>query len=133
MYNKTRIYLDHSATTPAAPEVVEAMLPFFSKTFGNASSIHIFGQEAKVGLEEARGQVAALIGAEPAEIVFTSGGTESDNWAIKGAAYFFEGRKKHIVTSTVEHHAVLYACKYLEKRGFEVTYVPLDKYGMVAP
>ena len=133
IYNKNRIYLDHSATTPLDPQVVEAMMPFFTQTFGNASSIHSYGQEAKVALEEARRKVAGLIGAEPGETVFTSGGTEADNWAIKGAAYFFEGRKKHIVASAVEHHAVLYACKYLEKRGFEVTYVQVDKFGMVAP
>ncbi|NIR50978.1 cysteine desulfurase NifS [candidate division KSB1 bacterium] len=128
-----RIYLDHSATTPVDPQVVEAMLPYFTQTFGNASSIHSFGQDAKVAMEDARRHIADLIGAEPAEIVFTSGGTEADNWAIKGAAYFFENRKKHVVTSRVEHHAVLYACKYLEKRGFDVTYLPPDKYGMVAP
>lgn len=128
-----KIYLDHSATTPVAPEVVEAMLPFFTGNFGNASSIHAFGQDAKVALEDARRQVARLIGAEPAEVVFTSGGTEADNWAIKGAAYTFEGRKNHIITSAVEHHAVLYACKYLEQRGFEVTYLPVDEYGMVSP
>lgn len=133
MAKSTRIYLDHSATTPVDPAVVEAMLPYFTKTFGNASSIHSFGQDAKVALEDARRQLADLIGADPGELVFTSGGTEADNWAIKGAAYFFEGRKKHIVTSAVEHHAVLYTCKYLEKRGFEVTYVPVDEYGMVQP
>ncbi|MFQ5707569.1 MAG: cysteine desulfurase NifS [bacterium] len=131
--NKNLIYLDHCATTPVDPEVVVAMLPFFTDRFGNASSIHAFGQEAKVALEDARRQVAGLIGAEPAEIAFTSGGTEADNWAVKGTAYFYEGRKRHIVTSAVEHHAVLYTCKYLEKRGFEVTYVPVDPYGMVAP
>ncbi|MFQ5825087.1 MAG: cysteine desulfurase NifS [bacterium] len=132
-YNKNRIYFDHSATTPVEPEVVEAMKPFFNQTFGNASSIHTFGQEAKVSLEEARRQVAGLLGAEPAEIVFTSGGTEADNWAIKGTATLFEGRMKHIVTSTVEHHAVLYACKYLQKRGFELTYVSVDQNGIVSP
>ena len=103
-----RIYLDHSATTPTDPAVGEAMLPYFSGTFGNASSIHSFGQDAKVALEKARRRVAALIGAQPAEIVFTSGGTEADNWAIKGAALFFEGRKKHIITAKAEHHAVLH-------------------------
>lgn len=132
-FQNKRIYLDHSATTPVDPRVLEAMIPYFSQVFGNASSVHMFGQDAKVALEEARRQVAAVLGAEPAEIVFTSGGTESDNWAIKGAAYFFAGQKKHIVTSTVEHHAVLYTCKYLEKQGFEVTYVSVDKTGMVNP
>jgi len=128
-----KIYLDHSATTPVAPEVVEAMLSFFTQNFGNASSIHAFGQDAKVALEDARRQVAALIGAEPAEVVFTSGGTEADNWTIKGAAFAFEGRKNHIITSAVEHHAVLYTCKYLEQRGFDVTYLPVDEHGMVSP
>ncbi len=128
-----RIYFDHSATTPVAPAVVEAMQPFFSETFGNASSIHQFGQKAKVALEDARRQVAALIGAEPAEIVFTSCGTESDNWAIKGAAYFFEGKKRHLITSMAEHHAVLYTCNYLHQHGFDVTYLPVDKFGMVSP
>ena len=107
-------------------------MPFFSASFGNASSVHSFGQEAKVALEESRRQIAAVINAEPSEIVFTSGGTEADNLAIKGTAQFFSGRKNHIVTSAVEHHAVLYACKYLEKTGFEVTYVPVDKVGLAS-
>jgi cysteine desulfurase len=131
--NHHRIYLDHSATTPVDPQVVETMLPFFTQRFGNPSSAHWFGQQAKVALEDARRQVAALIGAEPGEIVFTSGGTEADNWAIKGAAYFFEGKKKHIITSLVEHHAVLHACHYLQKKGFDVTYLPVDQSGMVTP
>ena len=108
-------------------------MPCFSANFGNASSVHSFGQEAKVALEESRRQIAAVINAEPSEIVFTSGGTEADNLAVKGTAQFFSGRKNHIVTSAVEHHAVLYACKYLEKNGFEVTYVPVDKFGLVSP
>ncbi len=128
-----RIYFDHSATTPVAPEVVEAMLPFFTGTFGNASSIHSFGQKAKVALEDARRQVSSLLGAEPSEIVFTSCGTEADNWAIKGAAHFFEGKKKHLITSIVEHHAVLFTCNYLHQHGFDVTYLPVDKFGMVSP
>ncbi|MFQ5641710.1 MAG: cysteine desulfurase NifS [bacterium] len=132
-HKNNRIYLDHSATTPVAPEVVEAMLPYFMQHFGNASSIHAFGQDAKVALEEARREVAGLIAAEAGEIVFTSGGTEADNWAVKGAVYSFEGRKNHIVTSAIEHHAVLHACKYLEKKGCDVTYLPVDKFGMVAP
>ncbi|MFQ5675053.1 MAG: cysteine desulfurase NifS [bacterium] len=130
---KTAIYLDHSATTPVDPQVLEAMLPYFSSRFGNASSVHAFGQDAKVALEEARRQIAALLKAEPSEIVLTSGGTEADNWAIKGAAYFHKSEKKHIVTSAVEHHAVLYTCKYLEKSGFEVTYIPVDQFGKVEP
>ncbi len=131
--NHQRIYLDHSATTPVDPQVVEAMLPFFTERFGNPSSIHWFGQQAKVALEDARRQIAALIGAEPGEIVFTAGGTEADNWAIKGAAYFFEGKKKHIITALVEHHAVLHSCHRLQKKGFDVTYLPVDQYGRVAP
>ena len=133
MTTNKRIYLDHSATTPVAPEVIAAMLPFFDRAYGNASSIHAFGQEAKVALEDARRQVAKLLNAEPGEIVLTSGGTEANNWAIKGAASFFEGTKKHIITATAEHQAVLYPCKFLEKKGFEVTYVVVDQYGMVDP
>jgi len=131
--SKKRIYFDHSATTSVDPRVLEAMLPYFSVNFGNASSVHSFGQEAKVALEESRRQIAAVIDAEPSEIVFTSGGTEADNLAILGTAQFFSGRKNHIVTSAVEHHAVLYACKYLEKTGFDVSYVPVDKFGSVSP
>ncbi len=131
--SSNRIYLDHSATTPVAPEVLNAMLPYFSKHFGNASSIHTFGQDAKVALEQARGQISKCIHAQPAEIVFTSGGTESNNWALKGTALVFAGQKKHIITSKIEHHAVLYPCQYLEKRGFDVTYLPVDEVGMVSP
>ncbi|MCH8871910.1 cysteine desulfurase NifS [candidate division KSB1 bacterium] len=131
--NTKKIYFDHCATTPVHPEVLEAMMPCFSASFGNASSVHSFGQEAKVALEESRRQIAAVISAESSEIVFTSGGTEADNLAVKGTANFFSGQKKHIVTSAVEHHAVLYTCKYLEKNGFEVTYVPVDKFGLVSP
>lgn len=128
-----RIYLDHSATTPVEPEVVEAMLPFLAEHYGNASSIHSFGQEAKVALEDARRQIASLLSARPAEIVFTCGGTEANNWAIKGAAAFHQGRKNHIVTSAAEHHAVLFTCQYLQKQGVDVTYVPVDETGMVDP
>jgi len=128
-----RVYFDHSATTPVAPEVLEEMLPFFSRRFGNASSIHAFGREAKVALEEARERVAGLIGADPSEIVFTSGGTEADNWAIKHIAFVAEPKKRHVVTSQVEHHAVLHSCQFLEKVGFEVTYLKPDRYGRIAP
>lgn len=127
-----RIYLDHSATTPVDAEVLQAMLPYFREHFGNASSIHGFGQEAKVALEQARSDIARFLHAEPSEIVFTSGGTEADNWAIKGTALAFAGRKKHIITSKIEHHAVLYPCQYLQKHGFEVTYLPVDETGMVS-
>ena len=128
-----RIYFDHSATTPVDPEVVDAMLPYFGQVYGNASSIHSFGQEAKVALEEARRSVAAIIGAGPGEIVFTSGGTEGDNWAIKGTASYAGTGKNHIVTSTAEHQAVLSTCRFLQKKGFEVTYVPVDQSGRVSP
>jgi cysteine desulfurase len=126
-----RIYLDHNATAPMNPDVLEAMLPYFEENFGNASSVHRFGREANEAVAGARQQVADLIGAEPRNIVFTSGGTESDNLAIKGVAYANEKKGKHIITSQIEHHAVLNTCKFLEKRGFEVTYIKVDKSGKV--
>ncbi|MCK4965052.1 MAG: cysteine desulfurase NifS, partial [Dehalococcoidia bacterium] len=128
-----RIYLDYAATTPTHPEVVEAMLPYLSDIFGNPSSIHSFGQEAKAVVEESRDKIAALVGARSEEIVFTSGGTEADNFAIKGIAYANEGKGNHIITTTIEHHAVMETCKFLQKRGFEVTYLPVDSYGLVDP
>jgi len=128
-----RIYLDHAATTPTHAEVVEAMLPYLSNVFGNPSSIHSFGQEAKAVVEESRDKIAALVGARSEEIVFTSGGTEADNFAIKGIAYANEGKGDHIITTTIEHHAVMETCKFLQKRGFEVTYLPVDSYGLVDP
>jgi len=131
--SKRRIYLDYAATTPVHPEVVQAMLPYLTEQYGNPSSIHSFGQEARVAVEEAREKVASLIGARPDEIVFTGGGTEADNFALKGVAYALRGKGDHIVTSSVEHHAVLEVCKFLEKEGFKVTYLPVDRYGMVDP
>jgi len=128
-----RIYLDYAATTPTHPEVVKAMLPYFTDAFGNPSSIHSYGQEAKGAIEEARAKVADLIGARGEEIVFTSGGTEADNFAIKGVAYANEGKGNHIITSAIEHHAVIETCKFLEKRGFLVTHLPVDEYGLVDP
>jgi len=128
-----RIYLDYAATTPTHPEVVAAMLPYFTESFGNASSIHSYGQEAKQALEEARGKVASLIGASSEEIVFTSGGTEADNCAIKGVAYANEHRGNHIITSAIEHHAVIESAEFMETRGVEVTCLPADKYGLVDP
>jgi cysteine desulfurase len=128
-----RIYLDHNATTPVHPEVLEAMLPYYKDKFGNASSIHSFGREAKVALEESREKVAKFINASPQEIYFTCGGTESDNLAIKGTAFANRKKGKHIITSKIEHHAILESCKFLEKEGFEVTYLPVDKYGLVDP
>jgi cysteine desulfurase len=130
---KMKVYFDHSATTPVDPAVLEEMLPYFEVRFGNASSIHSFGREAKVALEEARERVAKVIGAEPSEIVFTSGGTEADNWAIKHLAFLPGQEKRHVVTSRVEHHAVLHACQFLEKLGFEVTYLKPDRYGRIEP
>jgi len=128
-----RIYLDHAATTPTRPEVVKSMLPFFTDAFGNPSSIHSYGQEAKGAVEEARTKVAELIGARSEEIVFTSGGTEADNFALKGVAYANEHKGNHIITTSIEHHAVLEVCKFLERRGFRITCLPVDKYGLVDP
>jgi len=126
-----RIYLDHNATAPINSDVLKTMLPYFDQKFGNASSVHSFGRETSEAIAKAREQVASLLGAEPANIVFTSGGTESDNFAVKGIAYANEKKGKHIITSQIEHHAVLNTCQFLEKRGFEVTYLKVDKYGKV--
>jgi cysteine desulfurase len=128
-----RIYLDHAATTPVHPEVAKAMLPYFTEAFGNPSSIYSYGQEARGAIEEARTKVAKLIGARRDEIIFTSGGTEANNFALKGAAYANESKGNHIITTAIEHHAVLEPCKFLEKRGFTITYLPVDKYGLVDP
>ncbi len=131
MENK-KIYMDYSATTPVKKEVLEAMLPYFTEHFGNASSHYSFGQEAKEGLEKARGQVASLINAQASEIYFTAGGSESDNWAIEGLALKLKEKGNHIITSKIEHHAILHTCEYLEKRhGFEVTYLDVDADGKV--
>ncbi|MEM2935016.1 MAG: cysteine desulfurase family protein, partial [Candidatus Thermoplasmatota archaeon] len=124
-----KIYLDHASTTPVDKEVIEEMLPFFNEKFGNASSLHSWGREAKKSIEEARERVAKLINAETDRIIFTGSGTESDNLAIKGIA--FSHGKGHIITSKIEHPAVLETCKYLEKKGFKVTYLPVDKYGLI--
>jgi cysteine desulfurase len=126
-----RIYLDHNATTPVHPDVIKAMLPFFEQHFGNASSIHSFGREASEAISNSREQVASLIGAEPDSIVFTSGGTESDNLAIKGIAYANEKKGKHIITSKIEHPAILGSCHAMEKAGFETTYINVDRFGKV--
>ncbi len=127
------IYLDYNATTPVAPEVAEVMRPFLEQYFGNPSSTHSYGTAAKKAVEKARAQVAALINCDPAEIVFTSGGTESNNYAIKGTAVARRKKGSHIITSGIEHPAVIEVCRYLEKQGFEVTYLPVDEYGMVNP
>ncbi len=126
-----RIYLDNAATTPVRSEVLEAMLPYFTQKFGNASTIYSYGREAKEALEESRKNVAQLIGANAEEIFFTSGGTESDNWALRGIASANVKKGKHIITSSVEHHAVLHTCQDLEKQGFKITYLPVDKDGLI--
>lgn len=128
-----RIYLDNAATTRVRPEVAEAVLPAMTETYGNASSVHSFGREAKKAMEKARAQVAAAIGAKKEEIYFTAGGSEADNWAIKGAAHALRKKGLHIITTAIEHHAVLHTCQALEKEGFEVTYLPVDEYGLVTP
>src|ERR1019366_2850269 len=132
-----RIYFDHNATTPVAPEVLAAMLPYFSEEYGNASSIHTFGQRGRGAVEQARESVAALLGARPAEIMFSSGGTESNNHAIFGVVFGFQGaasgERKHVITSAIEHSAVLDPCEALERRGVAVTVLPVDREGIVNP
>ena len=130
---KNRIYLDHAATTPVSKAVLEAMLPFFNESFGNASSVYGTGREARKAVETARRQVAAAIGAEPRDILFTGGGSESDNLAVKGTAFALKGKGKHIITTAVEHPAVLNTCRWLEKQGFEVTYLMPDAEGRISP
>jgi cysteine desulfurase len=128
-----KIYLDHAATTPADRRVVDAMAPYFTENFGNPSSAHSFSREAKDAVIRAREGISAFLGAETEEIVFTSGGTESDNMAIKGIAYARREKGNHIITSKIEHHAILESCRFLERQGFAVTYIPVDRYGMVDP
>ncbi|MDR7666877.1 cysteine desulfurase NifS [Methanosarcina sp. Z-7115] len=125
------IYMDNSATTPARKEVVEEMIPYLTENFGNPSSIYEIGKISKHAIDKARKKVADALSAEENEIYFTAGGTESDNWAIKGIAFANRNKGKHIITSSIEHHAVLHTCLWLEGQGFEVTYLPVDKYGMV--
>lgn len=125
------IYFDHAATTPVRSEVLEAMLPYFSQKFGNPSSIYSLGRESKKAIEEARDTISGIIGAQPREIFFTGSGTEADNWAVKGVAYANMQKGRHIITTAIEHHAVLHACQYLENDGFEVTYLPVDQDGLV--
>lgn len=126
-----RIYFDHNATTPLRPQVLEAMVPYLTGAVGNASSIHGFGREARDAVEAARDILARSLGCSSGEVYFTSGGTEADNWAIEGMACSRRQRRRRIVTSAVEHHAVLHTCRHLEQRGFEVIYVPVDEYGVV--
>lgn len=126
-----RVYLDYAATTPMHPDVVQTMIPYMSGMFGNPSSGHSFGQEARAAVEDARVQVALLLGCTNDEIVFTSGGTESDNLAVKGVAYANRDKGNHIITTSIEHPAVLEPCRFLQAQGFDVTYLPVDKYGLV--
>ena len=130
MERKT-VYMDHAATTPVHPSVLEAMLPYFSRSYGNPSGIYGIGQEARKAADEARATVSSILGCRPSEVIFTSGGTESDNAALKGTAFALKEEGNHIITSTIEHHAVLNTCQYLEKVGFEVTYLSVDQFGMV--
>lgn len=127
-----QIYLDHASTTPVHTEVLEVMLPYFTEEFGNPSSIYPLGQNASDAVAEARETLAALIGAKPQEIFFTSGGTESDNWALKGFMHANTSKGKHLITSAIEHHAVLHTCETLEHEGFEVTYLPVNEHGLVS-
>lgn len=126
-----RIYMDNAATTRVTEPVFEAMRPYFGEIYGNPMSVHSFGREARKGVEEARRQVAAALNAEPSEIYFTGCGTESDNWAIRGAAYANLRKGKHLITTQIEHHAVLHTCEQLEREGFNVTYLPVDEFGVV--
>lgn len=127
------IYLDNAATTKTAPEVVEAMLPYFSEQFGNPSAIYSLGSAAKKAVNRAKRTIAAAIGAKQEEIYFTAGGTEADNWALKAAAEAYASKGKHIITTKIEHHAVLHTCEYLERRGYEITYLDVDSGGLVDP
>jgi cysteine desulfurase len=127
------VYMDHAATTPVRREVLEAMLPFFSQSYGNPSGLYMLAQEARQAMDEAREKVAGVLGCRSSEVIFTSGGTESDNMAIKGAALALRETGNHIITTTIEHHAVLHACHFLETLGFQVTYLPVDRFGQVSP
>lgn len=127
-----KVYMDNAATTKLSPDVLNAMMPYLTDIYGNASSVHAFGREAREGVEHARNQVAAAINASPDEVFFTAGGTESDNMAIKGAAHKYANKGKHIITTAIEHHAVLHTCEALEKEGYEVTYLPVDEDGLIS-
>ena len=127
------VYMDHAATTFTKPQVLAEMLPYFTERFGNPSSIYSLARESRQAVEAARGKVAKALGARPEECHFTAGGSESDNWALKGVAFANRKKGNHIITSNIEHHAVLHPCQWLEKQGFEVTYLPVDQYGLVNP
>jgi cysteine desulfurase len=133
MREKRFVYMDHAATTFIKSEVAESMLPFLKEHFGNPSSLYSIGRESREAIETAREQLAKALGAKPEEIYFTSGGTESDNWAVKGTAFSRQKKGKHIITTSIEHHAVLYPCEYLETQGFDLTYLPVDRYGLIDP
>ena len=126
------IYLDNAATTQVYPEVLDAMLPYFTEYYGNPSAIYSFAGESKKAVDEARANVAALINARTEDIYFTGGGSESDNWALKATAEAYESKGKHIITSRIEHHAILHTCAYLEQKGYEVTYLDVDEDGKIS-
>ena len=127
------IYLDHNSTTPTDQRVIDAMLPYMRENWGNSSSLHLFGRKAQQGLDDSREKIASCLKCRPDEIYFTSGGTESDNWSVKGTAYAMRDKGKHIITSKIEHQAILESCQFLEREGFEVTYLPVNEYGIVNP
>lgn len=133
MANEKSVYMDHSATTATDPDVVNAMLPWFSQKYGNPSSLYQLARESKNAIDDARSKVAGAIGAKSEEIFFTSGGTESDNWALIGSAFAFQKKGKHIITSGIEHHAIQHTCDYLKKLGFSITYLPVDESGRIRP
>lgn len=133
MANEKSVYMDHSATTATDPDVVHAMLPWFSQKYGNPSSLYQLARESKNAIDDARSKVAGAIGAKSEEIFFTSGGTESDNWALMGTAFAFQKKGKHIITSGIEHHAIQHTCDYLKKLGFSITYLPVDESGRIRP
>ncbi|MCS7192020.1 MAG: cysteine desulfurase NifS [Armatimonadetes bacterium] len=131
--NDKPVYLDYAATTPLDPRVLEAMMPYLTEKFGNPNSIHTYGREARRAVDEAREKISQLLNCQPSEIVFTSGGTESDNLALRGVVEAYRQKGNHIITTAIEHHAVLHTCKALEEKGFEVTYLPVDEHGLVYP
>ncbi len=128
---KKLIYLDNAATTKTAPEVVEAMLPYFTEHYGNPSTVYSLGGESKKAITEARETIAKRLGAQTEEIYFTAGGSESDNWALKATAEAYKSKGNHIITTKIEHHAILHTCEWLEKHGYEITYLPVDENGVV--
>jgi cysteine desulfurase len=132
MNNTKHIYMDHAATTYVKPEVLKEMIPYFTEHFGNPSSLYSISRDTQMAIDEARGRVAKAINAEREEIFFTGGGSEADNWALKGIAFANRHRGNHIITTKIEHHAILHACEFLERNGFEVTYLPVDEYGMIS-